>query len=837
MSKNLLCLILFVLAIVTASIQAEVTPVTSVVVNEVDNPGGAPNFWLESITVGGYTVTVDELVTGTSEGVATAQPAPYDDITVADNFDLNLFAGRADEVPPTWQIKELGGKPVWSDTNGDHPDFFLFETGGNQDFSIEAILPGGIIGSSVNVPQSTFGDTGLVITTSGPHNGQTIEGVAFAITDLLDQNGNNLTNSSIIEGIQISSPGLDPSGFYASIGGPVLTASNPSPADGALHVDTWVNLGWYPGDTAVSHDVYLGDNYDDVNAGAERTFQGNQVGTFFVAGFPGMPFPDGLAPGTTYYWRIDEVEADGTTKHKGNVWSFTIPSQIAYNPDPPDGAGFVDTEVTLNWTEGLNVKLNYIYFGDNFDDVKNATVGTPLGTTSYTPDTLELDKTYYWRVDEFDGATMHRGDIWSFTTLPDIPITDPNLVGWWKFEADSGTKAIDFSGHGNHGTIIDNVQWVPGQFNLALEFLGDDQGHVELPTGMVDTTKGSVTMWVNTDLTGNEGMFWYGTETDGDGFGDQLEIHIHNQDAGTLGFAIEGSTDVRLDGPLLAGAGWIHVAATWDLTDGCRLYANGEQVDFVGHNNTVANLNTIRLGRPVGTGNGNRYHDGLMDDVRLFDYAISAAQVSEIMAKGEDPLRAGSPNPRNSSLVSIELAIPLSWSAGENASEHDIYFGTDRDAVANADETDTTNVYRGRQGATSYNPPEGVEWGGGPYYWRIDEINTDGTISKGSLWSFTVADFIVIDDFESYNDIDEGEPGSNRIYNAWVDGYSDPTNGSQAGHLDPPFYEDTIVHGGNKSLPLYYDNAVGKSEVTLTLTDKRNWTVNGVTTLSIWFIG
>jgi len=90
---------------------------------------------------------------------------------------------------------------------------------------------------------------------------------------------------------------------------------------------------------------------------------------------------------------------------------------------------------------------------------------------------------------------------------------------------------------------------------------------------------------------------------------------------------------------------------------------------------------------------------------------------------------------------------------------------------------------------------------------------------------------------EAYNDIEEGEPGSNRIYNAWVDGYDDPTNGSQTGHLDPPFYEESIVHSGNKSMPMLYDNAVGKSEATLTLTSNRDWTVNGVNTLTIWFRG
>jgi len=70
-----------------------------------------------------------------------------------------------------------------------------------------------------------------------------------------------------------------------------------------------------------------------------------------------------------------------------------------------------------------------------------------------------------------------------------------------------------------------------------------------------------------------------------------------------------------------------------------------------------------------------------------------------------------------------------------------------------------------------------------------------------------------------------------------VDGYDDPTNGSQTGYLDIPSYEDTIVHSGNKSMPLIYDNAVGKSEATLTLTSNRDWTVKGVDTLTIWFRG
>jgi hypothetical protein len=62
-------------------------------------------------------------------------------------------------------------------------------------------------------------------------------------------------------------------------------------------------------------------------------------------------------------------------------------------------------------------------------------------------------------------------------------------------------------------------------------------------------------------------------------------------------------------------------------------------------------------------------------------------------------------------------------------------------------------------------------------------------------------------------------------------------NGSVVGHANVPFAEQNIVHGGLQSMPMFYDNSVGKSEATLTLTDKRDWTANSVTTLTIWFRG
>ncbi|MFC1604065.1 LamG domain-containing protein [Planctomycetota bacterium] len=207
----------------------------------------------------------------------------------------------------------------------------------------------------------------------------------------------------------------------------VPQAFGPDPANGAIHPDTWVTISWKKGDYAVTHDVYLGDNFDDVNDGIGDTFRGNQGDLFYIAGFPGFAYPDGLVNGTTYYWRIDEVnDLHPDSPWRGDVWSFTVPPKTAYNPNPAASAEFVDQSVKLTWTAGFGAKLHYIVLGEDFDEVSNAATGIPNGTTTYNPGPLKLAKTYYWRVDEFDGLATHKGDVWSFTTLGAVSGPNPS---------------------------------------------------------------------------------------------------------------------------------------------------------------------------------------------------------------------------------------------------------------------------------------------------------------------------------------------------------------------------------------------------------------------------
>jgi hypothetical protein len=610
----------------------------------------------------------------------------------------------------------------------------------------------------------------------------------------------------------------------------IKSAFGPTPEDGAIYEETWANLSWKAGAYAVSHDVYFGTNFDDVNEGAEGTFVGNTMSTFQVVGFPGFPAPEGLRPGTTYYWRIDEISpSHPDSPWKGKVWSFTVPPKKAYNPSPADGAEFVNTNVTLNWTTGLNAMLHTVYFGENFNDVNDAAGGQPLTDPIYTPGELELDKTYYWRVDEFDGVATHKGDVWSFSTIPTIAITDPNFVVWWTLDERQGTTAVDWSGHGHHGTVVGDAQWVEGYQGTALSF--KDNVYVESEfQGVTGTHSRTCCAWIKTTTAGTNIMSW-GLNSTGQ------KWRIRTDSTGGLRAEINGGYHYGITD--VADGLWHHVTVVFEsdttpnVTD-TLLYVDG-RLDATDASQDqsmdTASTGVVRIGESP-------WHNapfiGTIDDARIYDKALTEQEVQ--LAMRGNPLLAWAPNPANGSNPDIDAALPLSWSRGDNASQHDVYFGTDKEPLDNADTSDTTGIYRGRQSATTYTPPEGLEWGGGPYYWRIDEYNTDGTISKGNVWMFTVADFILVDDFESYTDNDtEGEA----IWQYWIDGFGAAGNGAQVGYLLPPYAEQTIVHSGSQSMPFTYDNTDGvtNSEAVLALTAPRSWTNHGLANLSLWFRG
>jgi len=619
-------------------------------------------------------------------------------------------------------------------------------------------------------------------------------------------------------------------------------ARDPNPADGSVLESTWANISWKVGDFAVSHDVYFGTNFDDVNQGDEGTFIGNTMATYQVVGFPGFPEPEGLKPGTTYYWRIDEVnDANAASPWKGEVWSFLVPSREAYEPTPSDGAAFVDPNLILSWKAGFDAKLHHVYFGENFDDVNNAVGALPLTDANYNPGILEFEKTYYWRVDEFDGVLTHKGNVWSFATMPVIaPAGDPNLIAWWTFDESMGQTALDWSGHGNHGVLFGPKWTIPGLLgDAALNFSGSARVAIKnMYYAGTDYREVTVSTWLRTSMWNEQ----YIASFDRDQYW-RLGIRLNDVGPGNIGWHVrtsDGQVDLGSNTRVDNGA-WHHVCGVFD-NGRMTIYIDG-QADASITSGLTFGTGNIRYGllganSEATTFNGNRATGspiaGDIDDMRIYNRALTPEEIVLVM-RGDLTI-AWDPKPDNGSTQYIRDVMPLSWTAGEKASQHDVYFGTDQGAILGADSTDTTGIYRGRQSPTSYTVPEGVEWGGGPYYWRIDEYNTDVTISKGQIWSFSVADYIGIDDFEGYTDNDvAGEA----IWQTWLDGYGIPTNGAQVGNFFPPYAEQTIVHSGDQSMPLFYDNTAGvvNSEAERVLADRRDFTEEGVKVLSLWFRG
>jgi hypothetical protein len=531
-----------------------------------------------------------------------------------------------------------------------------------------------------------------------------------------------------------------------------LQAWNPNPADGATGV-TMPLLMWTPGPLGVMHNVYLGTTPELTEA--------DLIGSQLYS--PMQFYTPGLIPGVLYFWRVDEIEADGTVR-TGRVWSFTAVSTSASQPDPRDGDKWIDPSTILSWTAGTGAMSHDVYFSTDRAAVANRDAGAlqesgHLGTT-FDPGTLAAETTYWWAVDERDGAT-YPGAVWQFTTAPSV------ITG------------------GARGDYFNSMT----------------------PSGVPSLTR------IDTTID-----FSWGEESPGAPLGvDQ--------------FSVRWLADLEI-----AAADTYTFITSSD--DGVRLWLNEEPIidQWRDQGTSDAYSQPLKLAAGIYSLRMEYYENGGGAVARLFWQTPTIAR--EIIPAGplQPPVRARVVYPANGA-VDIPHDVTLQWTAGEKAAQHDVYFGDDAQAVADATTADAA-IYQGRQALedTSFVPGT-LEWNK-VHFWRVDEINTSEPDSpwKGSVWSFTTADFIVVDDFETYNDV---EGTDTRIYETWIDGYSDGSSGSIVGNLDPPFAEQTIVHGGLQSMPMDYNNIVAPyfSEAYREFSPLQNWTVNGVDTLSLFFRG
>lgn len=446
--------------------------------------------------------------------------------------------------------------------------------------------------------------------------------------------------------------------------------------------------------------------------------------------------------------------------------------QQATNPDPPDKAIDVPLDVVLHWTAGEyapEVEGHQVYFGESFDDVNQGLAGVsravtsdPVFDTAGLSIPLEFQTTYYWRIDEANDVTgWDKGQVWSFTTEPyAYPVE--NVIATSNGVSDFGPqKTVDGSGLSE-----------------------DDQHSIEASDMWLATAPEDEALWIQYEfeevLKLRELLVW----------------NYNVMFEPVLGFGVQDVTiEYSTDG------------SEWTTLGETQFQQATARADYEA--NTAVDLGGIAARYVRITVNGN--FGGMPQ------YGLSEVRFLQI------PVQAREPQP-TSGATDVPVDSILRWRAGREAVTHEVFIGTDEQAVLDG----TASVEAVTESQVT---PDALEYAQ-VYYWKVNEVGAESTW-EGPVWTFSTAEFQVVEDFESYNDnIDAGTT----IFDTWIDGWTNGT-GSTVGYFDAPFAERTIVRNGRQAMPLFYDNTdIAMSEATYSF-PAENWTANGIKSLSLWFYG
>ncbi len=506
------------------------------------------------------------------------------------------------------------------------------------------------------------------------------------------------------------------------------------------------------------------------------------------------PLYIGENPQTTgRYWNglIDDVRVYNQALSEEKIQLVMIgvdeTPALAYGPSPADEAVDVSRDVILSWSPGEFADTHDVYLGTSSDSVKNADRTEQLSvlfsqgqdSNTLNPGRLNFGQTYYWRIDEVNAP-------------PDSTIHKGKV---WSFTVEKLAYQIP----------VESI-------TAAASSQAEDQGPEKTVdgSGLVNDLHSIEIedMWLS--ASGESGPAWIQYQFDKTYKLHEMLVWNYNGpyilvEYGLKDVAIEYSTN---------GESWTQLDNVPEFAQaaGSAIYAYNTIVNF---NGAAAKYVKINVNSNWNSALFNQFG---LSEVRFMRIPVSASKpIPEVEA------------------TDVAVDVILSWIAGRGVVEHNVYLDADKQAVMDgiAPVVAVTSA--------SYGPLSlDLE---GTYYWRVDEVNNNEAtpIWEGDIWNFSTQEYLVVDDFESYNDIEEEQEGSNLVYDTWTDGYEDSTNGSTIGYLTVPSLETTIFHGGIQSVPITYDNTTASSsEVTASpaeLAIGRDWTKGAPETLVLWFYG
>jgi hypothetical protein len=444
----------------------------------------------------------------------------------------------------------------------------------------------------------------------------------------------------------------------------------------------------------------------------------------------------------------------------------------------------VRRDVILSWLPGKFADSHNVYLGTVFAEVDGADIGSPVlvspgqKATAYNADPLDFGQTYYWRIDEVNA--------------PASPGVFKGEI--WSFTVEPfayPVVPIDTTASSSLSDVFGPTK--------TIDRSGLDENDLHSAI--------SLDMWQS--QIGDPAPAWIKYELDASYRLHELLIWNANQfGESSLGIGVKDmSIEASLDDVTWTSLGDFVVPQAPGLPG----YAANPPIDLAGTSAKYVRL-TLK----------SNWGEGALDQ-----YGLSEVRLSYIPVVAREPFPA-------SGATDVDADVILDWRAGRKAASHNVYLSTDEQAVIDG----TTAVVSVTD--ASYSSDLDL---GSTYYWRIDEVNDADTpaIWQGDVWDLTTQEFIVVEDFESYNDIDPPDPDSNRIFESWSDGFGVATNGALVGYDPPqPSYAETVtVHGGDQSMPLSYSNTGGAtiSESTRTFAVGQDWTGHGIQTLALYFYG
>jgi len=440
--------------------------------------------------------------------------------------------------------------------------------------------------------------------------------------------------------------------------------------------------------------------------------------------------------------------------------------RLARNPSPGSDAVDVPRDVVLGWTAGSTAAAHDIYFGTNRDDVNDAERSNDLGVLASQGQAAAA----YDPDGMLDFSTTYYWRVDEVNAAPDNTIFKGEP---WSFTTEPFAYPVE-NVVATTNAVSDEGAGPENTVNGS--GLNDADQHSTSSGDMWVTVPGQTDVYIEYAFDQvyklHEMMVW--------NYNVQFEL--------MLGFGLK---DVTIE-TSVNGTDWT-VLGDYELAQ-ATAKATYEANTTIALDGLAAQYVRVNV------------HNGYGP---LGQFGLSEVRFMYI------PAHAREPEPADAA-TGVDVTTSLSWRAGRDAVSHEVYLGTAADALALA----------GTPDAAEYNP--GALDLATTYYWQVTEIQ-DAESWQGSLWSFSTQDYLVVDDFESYNDED------NVIYDTWIDGWVNET-GSTVGYLVEPFAEESIVHSGRQSMPLFYDNAgVSTSEADLDLA--QDWTTSGVQSLVLYFQG